>query len=90
MTLKLLSFSIFVEEEILYKDPKEKYPIKRTDNDRMNSLFVFINQYKKKITFNIIRKETPKLRTESTENVLGGKKGKANENNNKTAIITLM
>jgi hypothetical protein len=38
----------------------------------------------------MIKKETPKLSTDNTENVFGGKKGSVNENNSARATITLM
>jgi len=37
-----------------------------------------------------MRKETPKLTTESMENVLGGKNGKTKESKSKTAATPLI
>jgi len=56
----------------------------------MSCFFSKTNQYKMNKMLIKIRKETPKFNTESTENVFGGKKGKANENNKSVATITLI
>ena len=85
----LLTSSIFLDAENLYKDPKVKCPINKIIKDTKNCFFSLINQYTKKIRLVIIKKETPKLSTESIENVLGGKKGKVNDSSNKTATTIL-
>ncbi|GAA3615673.1 hypothetical protein Q4Q39_01755 [Flavivirga amylovorans] len=74
----------------MYKEPKEIYPIQRTNNDNINCLLSFINQYKKNNALISIKSETPKFSTDNIENVFGGKNGKANESNSKTATITFM
>ena len=60
-------------------------PIKRTTSDNINFLFNRKTQYKKKRTFKIIKNETPRLTTDSKENVLGGKKGKTKDSKSNTA-----
>ena len=90
MTLKSSFFSIFFEVENIYNDPKEKYPIKSTTKDNKNCFLSFTNQYNRNSTFIKTRNETPKLSTESPENVSGGKNGKTNDNNNKTDAKALM
>ncbi|MDO5979974.1 hypothetical protein [Flavivirga spongiicola] len=85
-----MGLSIFFEEENLYKEPKEMYPIKSTNNDNINCFLSLTSQYKKNNTLITIKNETPRLSTDNKENVFGGKNGKANENSSKSATMTFM
>ena len=90
MTFKFSGFSIFLDDENLYNEPKEKYPIIRTTSDNIICFFNLINQYKKNSPLIKIKNETPKLITDRKGNVLGGKNGSVNESNSNTATIILM
>lgn len=73
----LLAFSIFFEEANRYNDPNTIWPIKSITSDTISCFLTRSNQYRKNNTFKRIKKGTLKLSTDSTEKVLGGKKGKA-------------
>lgn len=73
----LLGLSTFFEDENLYNDPNTICPTKSTTNDIISCFLTLSNQYKKNSTLHKIKKGTPKLSTDNTENALGGKKGKA-------------
>ncbi|GAA4887040.1 hypothetical protein GCM10023311_08360 [Flaviramulus aquimarinus] len=90
MTLKFSGFLIFFEDENLYSEPKEIYPMTSTTSDSINCFFSLINQYKKNRQLIKIKNETPKLITDKKENVLGGKNGSVNESRSNIATITLM
>ena len=75
--LKAISaFYMFLDDENLYNDPKKTYPKTSTKRDIIKCFFNFIIQYKKNKTLSNIKDGTPKLSTDRTENILGGKKGK--------------
>ena len=56
----------------------------------MNCILTRNTQYRKNNTLLNIRKGTPKLSTESAENVLGGKKGNINAKNRTIAAKILV
>ena len=56
----------------------------------MSCFLTLTNQYKKNKTLHKIKKGTPKLSTDNSENARGGKKGKANENKRTTATKILI